>query len=618
MAKDTNDDHPARVHTPRGRQSSSLHSHTMRQVSVGLRRLRVFPIQVRFASFRKPEEVAAEEEAARVKVQTPSPASDPARHFLGQLNKAVRARNAARTRASKPREDKAQVEAVGFRSLMPLLRKAMVRLHPDAVAASGDGSAKSRAETSMRTLLRVLGALEVLAADPAGTVGELENAMRRRRAGVIAEASSSHVRGSALLGGRKVTLDVAGGSVELEAPADLLAATRRSEQRAIKAAESGQKPTTAALREGGELLLLSEGVLEGAVLVSPGLRARWLELAAGFTVSICQALELPGVIDASVRLSGTVARLLKHGGSDAEPEGGRKRALVPEAARIGLEGARNRERMNERELVMRAIVDRPAQSLGKIFPNPRQPLDQERLSDARTRDEVVDLLVLRPGRVSASFVGDEKFRVGRKTLVVVLHEFFEALQLFDPHWLLVRFVIGAGYDWEASTSTVYLPWDMKTREAAAFLRDLAPELLSTARTRAKEDLAAARRRRGDLDEVRRLRKELHRQESVRRSRGGATEPSVEDPGDDDGVSPPPPQAEEDDRARIFESHFASVAQPDLPSSNAPAEAPFQEWTGRVRTRKQQEEFGVAYGDEPRRKPNTGLRRRAASYGWEVA
>ncbi|CAE7341299.1 unnamed protein product [Symbiodinium sp. KB8] len=509
--------------------------------------------------FVPPEEAAIRERQRKERVMTPSVAENPTRAMMMDMSKAARERNARRAVDSRKGMPGEEIRVTGFRSLLPVLRRAMVRLHPDAAAgrvgSSGGAAAREAAEESLRSLLRGMAALEILAAEPAGTVAELADSLKRRKDAQPEEGQTLRgeaARGTSLLGPQTVSVTIPADrarsepvTVTLEVSAGLVAATKRSEEAAIAAAKAGRKPVTAVISaaasdadaDGGSAgagdagslapagggdseLLLSPAVVEGAALPAPGVRARWLRAAQRFVTSLATALQLGPSVAPALRMSSPVKRLLAaplaSGTGGGGTVGDMAAERVPGAAAVGLE-ARRRNRLSPIEQMLQTTDNRPAQSLGKVYPNPRQPLDQMPLTPRERMDEVVQRLTS-PDRLSSAFVGDANFAAGTRTLTAVLYTYFEALQLADPFWALARVVIGAGYAWEPRTLTVYLPWSMHSREAGAFLRDLAPTLLARARAASKDDLRAGRLR-GDVDKAEaELRTELRRQEHARARR----------------------------------------------------------------------------------------------------
>ncbi|KAA0149922.1 hypothetical protein FNF31_07129 [Cafeteria roenbergensis] len=509
--------------------------------------------------FVPPEEAAIRERQRKERVMTPSVAENPTRAMMMDMSKAARERNARRAVDSRKGMPGEEIRVTGFRSLLPVLRRAMVRLHPDAAAGrvggSGGAAAREAAEESLRSLLRGMAALEILAAEPAGTVAELADSLKRRKDAQPEEGQTLRgeaARGTSLLGPQTVSVTIPADrarsepvTVTLEVSAGLVAATKRSEEAAIAAAKAGRKPVTAVISaaasdadaDGGSAgagdagslapagggdseLLLSPAVVEGAALPAPGVRARWLRAAQRFVTSLATALQLGPSVAPALRMSSPVKRLLAaplaSGTGGGGTVGDMAAERVPGAAAVGLE-ARRRNRLSPIEQMLQTTDNRPAQSLGKVYPNPRQPLDQMPLTPRERMDEVVQRLTS-PDRLSSAFVGDANFAAGTRTLTAVLYTYFEALQLADPFWALARVVIGAGYAWEPRTLTVYLPWSMHSREAGAFLRDLAPTLLARARAASKDDLRAGRLR-GDVDKAEaELRTELRRQEHARARR----------------------------------------------------------------------------------------------------
>ena len=483
-------------------------------------------------------EAAAERDARRSRrTVTRSERDAPVRALLEDESRAARERNNEAKHARASSAPEAEVRVTGFRSLMPLLRGAMIRLHPDAAAARAP-EGRDNAEEALRNLLRAMGALEVLAVEPAGTVAELTESLRRRRPGAVEDrppsAPGSPVLGTSLLGQLPIEVKVwtASGedrTVRLRASASLVAATKVAERAAVDAARAGRRPSTAQIGLAGAgspddgsgavagpetTLLLGPAVVDSVALASPAVRARWLEAAREFVARLGAALELPKLADAPTRLASPVRRLL-HAPADDPGAVGFGTRHVPEAARIGLQG--RRRNLSPAERIAKATDARPAQSLGKVYPNPVQPLDQGLVTEPRVVDETVARMTS-PEVLEPSLVDDARFQAGARTLTVVLYHYFEALQLPDPFWRLVRLVIGVGYDWVPSTRTVYLPWDMRTREAATYLRDLAPGMLAELRRQTRDDMRSEQSRREEGEAASELRHEVQRQGRARERR----------------------------------------------------------------------------------------------------
>jgi hypothetical protein len=451
----------------------------------------------------------------------------------------------------------------------------MIRLHPDVVAAKARGADKEHhagiADASMRDLLRVVAALEVLAVEPAGTQAELEQAMQRRKSTGGASAghgrSKDWVRGTALLGATSklsirgpaaakagAALDAATASrssaagwadevIEVSIPASLLHATKASEEHAHKQEMQGIKPDVAVLSSPGHeehgvaptpenTVIVGAAVVESATLCAPSLRAKWLELATRFASELCTALGIDGVTSSTLRITKTVKALASRGtaqGTATGPAADAARRL-PQAERVGLE-ARARRKLSQVQAMLDATDHRTPHSLGKIRPNPWQPLDQERVTTAEERDSRIAGLISHD-RLSFAFIEQDRFRTGRDALVAVLYQHFEAIQLQDPFWSLAKFVIAAGYHWEPSQLTVYLPWNAHTRELASYLRDLAPTVLAEARRQSRNDLRSSQHRKEADSITRGLQEELERQQRVRARRQAEANKGAEGGGRD--------------------------------------------------------------------------------------
>lgn len=136
---------------------------------------------------------------------------------------------------------------------------------------------------------------------------------------------------------------------------------------------------------------------------------------------------------------------------------------------------------------------------GKVFTFPELHLDQvSTYTESQMEARVTQ--VLDSGIVSTHFLDDMQEQIGRQNLSKTMLRHFDAVFAHHPFWAVSSVVLGRVYDFVPDTMTLYLPYNMEHREAAAFIRDQTRELERRYESQLGRSLASHTRRSAEVAE----------------------------------------------------------------------------------------------------------------------